>query len=154
MTRIPPLLLILSILPGAMLGQSPKSDSDEAIIRSLEQQVTAGVLQRDTMALRSVWSEHFMVNSPRNMVAPDRRTVFDLMNRGIIHYASFESTIQHLRVDDGIAIVMGRERVRPTGNAPLAGQTVLRRFTHVWRKQGDRWLVLARHAHIVGQASP
>jgi ketosteroid isomerase-like protein len=154
MTRTPALLLTLSILAATTLAQTRNSDSDEAVIRSLEKRVTAGVLQRDTMALRSVWSEHFMVNSPRNIVAPSRRTVFDLMNRGTIHYASFESTIEHLRVDGDFAIVMGRETVRPIGNAPVAGQTVQRRFTHFWRKQDGQWLMLARHAHIVGRAGP
>jgi ketosteroid isomerase-like protein len=144
----------LSILAGTTFAHSRNPDSDEAVIRSLEKRVTASVLRRDTAALRSVWSEHFMVNSPRNMVAPDRRTVFALMYQGIIHYASFESTIEHLRVDSDFAIVMGRETVRPTGKAPLAGQTVQRRFTHFWRKQGDQWLVLARHAHMVGRPEP
>jgi ketosteroid isomerase-like protein len=152
MTRTPTLLLTLSILASATLAQTRKSDPDEAVIRSLEKQVTASVLRRDTVALRSLWSEHFMVNSPRNMVAPDRKTVFDLMDRGIIHYAFFKSTIEHLRVEGGLAVVMGSETVRPAGNAPLAGQTVQRRFTHFWRKEGDRWLVLARHAHIVNRA--
>jgi ketosteroid isomerase-like protein len=154
MTRIPTLLLTLWMLAGTTLAQTRNPDSDEAVIRSLEKRVTAGVLRRDTVALRSLWSEHFMVNSPRGVVAPNRRTVFDLIHQGTISYASFESTIEHLRVDGDVAIVMGSETVRPTRNAPLAGQTVQRRFTHIWQKQGDQWLVLARHAHIVGRAGP
>ena len=154
MIPIPTLLLTLAMLAGTTLAQTRNAASDEAVIRSLEKRVTAGVLRRDTAALRSLWSEQFMVNSPRGVVAPNRRTVFDLMNQGTIHYASFESTIEHLRVDDGVAIVMGSEIVRPSGQAPLAGRTVQRRFTHIWRKQGDQWLVLARHAHILGRAEP
>jgi ketosteroid isomerase-like protein len=153
MTRNPAVLLMLLVLNNtAALAQS--SDSDEAVIRSLEKRVTAGVLRRDTVALRSLWSEHFMVNSPRGVVAPNRRTVFDLIHQGTISYASFESTIEHLRVDGDVAIVMGSETVRPTGKAPSAGQTVQRRFTHVWRKQGDQWQVLARHANRLGRAAP
>jgi ketosteroid isomerase-like protein len=148
------LLLLLSIFSGSSSSaQSGKPDSsDEALIRSLEKRVTAAVIQRDTAALRSLWSEHFMVNSPRNVVAPGRSVVFDLMARGIIHYASFESTIEHLRVDRGVAVVMGAETVRPIGKAPRAGQSVRRRFTHIWHKQGGQWLVVARHAHIADPA--
>jgi len=154
MSRPLTVLLLLSVLAGTALAQTSNSASNEAVIRSLEKRVTASVLRRDTAALRSLWSEQFMVNSPRNVVAPNRRTVFDLMNRGIIQYASFESTIEHLLVDGAAAVVMGRETVRPTGNAPRAGQTVQRRFTHFWRKQGEQWMVLARHAHIIHRAEP
>ena len=152
MPRTATVLLTMWVLAGITAALAQSTDSDEDVIRSLEKRATAAVLKRDTMALRSLWSEHFMVNAPRNVVAPNRKAVFDLLSQGVIHYASFESTIEHLRVDGDVAVVMGSETVRPTGKAPLAGQTVPRRFTHVWRKQGDQWLLLARHAHIIRRA--
>ncbi len=144
------LLVLLAFSGGATLAQGQGSASgDEAAIRSLEARGTSGVLNRDTLALMSVWSEHFMVNAPRNRVAPNRHAVFDLLQQGLIHYSSFEPTIERIRVDGDIAIVMGAETVRPIGKAPLAGQTVKRRFTHIWRKQAGSWRVIARHANVI-----
>jgi ketosteroid isomerase-like protein len=108
-----------------------------------------GVLNRDTLALMGVWSEHFIVNAPGNRVRPNRQVVFDLIRQGNIHYSAFEATIEHIRVDGDIAIVMGAETVRPTGRARLAGQTVNCRFTHVWRKGEAGWRLIARHANII-----
>lgn len=123
--------------------------ADEMTIRSLEEQVRVGVLNRDPQALQLVWSEHFMVNAPANRVSPNRGVVLDRMRQGLIHYSSYETRIEQLRIDGDIAIVMGAETVQPIGKAPLAGQTVQRRFTHVWKRQGGRWLLIARHANVV-----
>lgn len=144
------LLLVFLTFGGAKLAFAQGSVSDEeAAIRSLEERVRSDVLNRDTLALMSVWSEHFVVNAPANRVAPNRRAVFDLIRQGMIHYSSFEATIEHIRVDGDLAIVMGAETVRPIGKAPLAGQTVKRRFTHLWQKQGGSWRLIARHANII-----
>jgi ketosteroid isomerase-like protein len=145
------LLLVFMAFGGGMTlahGQGSVSD-EEAAIRSLEERGRSGVLNRDTLALMSVWSEHFAVNTPNNQVAPNRRAVFDRIRQGMIHYSSFEATIEHIRVDGDIAIVMGAETVRPTGRARLAGKTVNRRFTHVWRKGESGWRLIARHANII-----
>ena len=144
------LLLALALNGGAAHAQGPgPSSEEEASIRSLEEQGRLGVLKRDTTALMSVWSENFMVNAPANRVAANRGVVFNLIADGTIHYASFESTIEQIRVDRDIAIVMGAETVRPTGRAPRAGQTVKRRFTHVWQKAGGRWRLIARHSNVL-----
>ena len=144
------LLLTLAIGGGALPAQSSgPAGEDEATIRSLEEQGRLGVLKRDTLALKSVWSENFMVNAPANRIAPNRGVVFGLIASGMIHYASFESMIERVRVDRDIAIVMGAETVRPTGSAPLAGETVRRRFTHLWQKDEGRWRLIARHAHVI-----
>lgn len=82
-------------------------------------------------------------------MAPNRQVVFDLLRQGMIHYSSFEAAIEHIRVDGDITIVMGAETVRPIGKAPLAGQTVKRRFTHVWRKEAGSWRLIARHANVI-----
>lgn len=47
------------------------------------------------------------------------------------------------------AIVMGKETVKPDGNAPGAGQTSLRRYTNVWMRSNGKWQLIARHANIV-----
>jgi hypothetical protein len=44
---------------------------------------------------------------------------------------------------------MGAETVRPIGKAPLAGQTVKRRFTNIWSREGGTWRLIARHANVI-----
>lgn len=122
---------------------------DEKAIRALEDRVRLGVLNRDIEALEPLWDENFTVNAPNNRVAPNRGVVFDLIRQGLIHYTSYETTIEHVRIDDNLAIVMGAETVQPTGNAAMAGQTVQRRYTHIWREDDDRWLLVVRHANVI-----
>jgi ketosteroid isomerase-like protein len=71
------------------------------------------------------------------------------MRKGLIHYSSFERRIERLRIDGDIALVTGGETIQPIGDAPQAGQTVQRRFTHVWKKEAGAWRLVARHANII-----
>jgi ketosteroid isomerase-like protein len=121
----------------------------ETTIRSLEEQERLAVLNQDAQALQRLWSERFMVNSPINQIAPNRSVVLDLLRQGLIHYSAFERRIEQIRFDGDVAIVMGGETVRPIGNAPLAGQTVQRRFTHMWKHEQGAWRLIARHANNV-----
>lgn len=107
------------------------------------------MLKQDFAALERIWSEHFMVNAPMNQVAPNRAVVLDIFRQGLAHYASFDRRIERLRLAGDLAFVMGSETVQPIGSAPLAGQTVERRFTHVWQKDGGAWRLVARHANNV-----
>jgi ketosteroid isomerase-like protein len=73
----------------------------------------------------------------------------DWVHRGIINFSSFERTIEFIRVDGDLAILMGAETLRPIGDAPMAGQTVRRRFPNIWKKEGGTWRLFARHANVV-----
>lgn len=123
--------------------------ADEGAIRALEEAERLGVLNQDFAALEAIWSEHYMVNSPRNQIAPTRAVVLDVFRQGLAHYSSFERRIEQIRFDGDIAVVMGGETVQPIGNAPQAGQTVQRRFTHVWKHEDGRWRLIARHANNI-----
>jgi ketosteroid isomerase-like protein len=143
--------------PASAQAVSPRDEdalitdtlSGEAAIRALEAKMQAGVLHQDLRTLRQLWAEDFMVNAPRNVVVPTRSAVLDVFRKGIPDYSVFEPRIEEIRIRDGTAVVMGRETVKPVGDAPHAGKTVRRRYTHVWKREGDRWRLFARHAHIV-----
>ena len=62
---------------------------------------------------------------------------------GIINFSSFERTIKFMRITEDF------DTLKPIGNPPLAGQTVRRRFTHIWKKEGDAWRLWARHANVI-----
>lgn len=123
-------------------------NSEEDVIRQLEEQERQAVLGQDVAALERLWAEEFIVNNPQNQISPNREAVLALVKRGVIRYAAFERRIESIRFSADIAIVMGAETVEPVGDTPRAGGTVERRFTNIWRKQDATWYMIARHANV------
>jgi ketosteroid isomerase-like protein len=72
---------------------------------------------------------------------------------GIINFSSFERQIEFIRVDGDFATVMGLETVQPITDAPTAGlkagQSIQRRFTNIWKRDGDTWRLFIRHANVI-----
>ena len=136
-------------VPAPTRAGAAEMANDEAVIRSLEEQERSGVLRQDFATLERIWSAHFMVNGPMNVVAPNRAVVLDIFRQGLAHYSSFDRKIEQLRLDGELAFVMGSETVNPAETAPRARQTVERRFTHVWKKEGGAWRLVARHANNI-----
>ena len=64
-------------------------------------------------------------------------------------YEVFEREIEFLRIDGSLAVVMGKEKVVPAIGAPGAGETIHRRYTNIWRKEGNTWRLYIRHANII-----
>jgi ketosteroid isomerase-like protein len=120
------------------------SMSDEESVRSLDDQERFATLNRDLPALERLWSEQFTVNAPNNQVVVGRSAVLDTFVRaGIINFSSFERQIEFIRVDGDFAVIMGAETVQPKVDAPsaglVAGQTIQRRFTNIWKREADAW---------------
>lgn len=151
MNRILALALVLPLFGCVVTGAATRQSlpGEDAAIRALEERERLAVLSRDVDALQQVWAEEFTVNSPVNQISPNRAIAVDLMRRGLVHYSSFERDIEQLRIAGNVAIVMGGETVRPTGNAPMAGQTIRRRFTHIWEREAGTWRLIARHANNI-----
>ena len=144
------LLLLLSCVTTYAGAQAPGRDSAaEATVRALDDQERLAALNQDFAALERLWSEHFIVNAPSNQILPNRSAVLDWFRKGMTTRSSYERSIEQVRVDGDIAIVMGAETLKPIGNAPQAGQTVRRRFTNIWKKEGDTWRLWARHANVI-----
>lgn len=149
--RLSPMMLFILTagLACATTSGSAHSTNDETAIRALEEQERLAVLNQNFTALEGIWSERFMVNTPTNQVAPNRSVVLATFRQGLAAYSSFERNIERVLMDGDLAIVMGRETIKPMGNAPMARQTVPRRFTHIWKKEGGAWRLLARHANVI-----
>lgn len=143
---LPLVLFLLGCSVASATRQTPAADA-EAMIRHLDEEERVAVLQRDTMALHRLWSEHLMVNAPSNQVAANRSVVLGILRQGMINYSRFERRIERLLIEGDIAFVMGSETIQPAGGSPQAGQTVERRFTHVWRNEQGVWRLVARHAN-------
>ncbi|RYZ60792.1 MAG: nuclear transport factor 2 family protein [Chitinophagaceae bacterium] len=145
------LIAILFPVALAFTGNAQQQDSLEITIRQLEQQVVAGILAADTNLLKSLWAPEFIVNTPRNTIAPNREAVLEIQKAGLINYSLFERTIEAIQVLDNMAITMGSEVFVSRNDIPgaKAGQPVKRRFTNVWIKQNGRWVQRARHASVI-----
>jgi ketosteroid isomerase-like protein len=156
MRTITAVLLFLTWGTTHAPAQTPRRDSAaEAMIRALDNEERLAALNQDFPALERLWSEHFIVNAPSNRILPDRNAVLDWFRKGMTTRSSYERMIEEIRVDGDIAIVMGEEILTPTASAPHAGQTVHRRFTNIWKKEGEAWRLWARHANwIPAPAAP
>ena len=128
--------------------------SNDELVCSLDDQERAAALNRDVPALERLWSDEFVVNAPNNQVVVGRQQNLDTFVRGgIINFSSFERTIEFMRVDGDFGVIMGLESVVPRTDAPtvglVAGQVIRRRFTNIWKKEGDTWRLYWRHANVM-----
>jgi ketosteroid isomerase-like protein len=145
------LLLLVAFTSATARAQSV---SAEQAVRAQDDRERVAALNRDVSALEVLWSEQFTVNAPNNQVVVGRQENLDTFVRGgIINFSSFERAIEFVRVDGDFAVIMGLETVVPRTDAPsaglVAGQVIRRRFTNIWKKEGDTWRLYWRHANVI-----
>ena len=146
---------LFALIASAFLGcatnqRAPASaESIEREIRRLDSAEAAGLLHKDVGALQRIWAPDFTVNNPRNSITRGGDGVAALIRSGVIDYSTFRREIEAVLLHGTTAIVMGNETITPVGNAPFAGQTLRRRYTHIWMKRGDDWRLAARHANVI-----
>ncbi len=68
------------------------------------------------------------------------------IRRGRIGYSSVDRIIEKITITQNIAIVMGKEIVKPENATQNAGKTVTRRDTSIWVKTKGIWQLTARQA--------
>jgi ketosteroid isomerase-like protein len=146
------LALFPLILVGSLSAHPPKGTAElEQQIRKLDRAEAAAVLVTDVPAIEKFWSDDFTVNAPNNKILTGKRDAIKLVREGILDYSSFERDVEAVLVHGDTVIVMGLETVKAKGNAPLAGQTVRRRFTNIWMKREGQWQLTARQATIISR---
>ena len=144
------LFVIAALLAPSVLAESERSAAGaEEQIRSLENEERLAVLAGDIAVLERVWAETMIVNNPQNVISTDRNVVLGLVRKGLIQYSAFERTIEAIRFDGELAIVMGSETIVPAGNSPQAGRKLQRRFTNLWKKKDGTWRMIGRHANLI-----
>ena len=149
--------LAFLLLVGMQLGvvaMAKNRNADEEFVRALDEQERIATLNRDLPAMERLWSEELTVNAPNNRVVVGRTAVLDtFVHAGIINFSVFERRIEHIRADGRFVFIMGLETVKPLRDAPsaglVAGQTVERRFTNIWKNEDGTWRLFARHANVV-----
>ena len=131
-------------------GVSPGGQGDlEQQIREIDRAEAAAVLADDLPAIEKFWAEDLTVNAPNNQILKGTKDAIELVKNGILDYASFNRNVEAVLIHRDMAILMGQEMVKPQGKAPLAGQTVHRRFTNIWMKRNGQWQLTARQATII-----
>src|SRR5678809_151679 len=128
--------IVFGIATALVMGQSAKQKNDrEAEIRKIDLAEADAILRNDSAAAEAFYADDVVVNNPRYTVTNGKQALMALIKTGSIHYSSFVRDIETVTFQGETAIVMGKETVKPDGNAPGAGQTILRRFTNVWMKR-------------------
>ena len=117
----------------------------EPTIRMFEDQERVAVFHEDVAALERIWSPQLIVNNPQNSISADRSVVIDLVRQGRIRYSRFDRRVEAIRFNDDIAIVMGSETVVRKLENGDNGPPVERRYSHVWKRTGSGWRLIARH---------
>jgi hypothetical protein len=123
------------------------SVSPEARIRELEQQQARVAIARDRAAAEKLFAPEFRIINPAGAVAT-REELFKLLLDGQSPYRSAVYETQSIQVYRDSVVTTGLETVVPN-QGPQAGQTVRRRTTQVWRREGHDWRLALRQATIV-----
>lgn len=113
-------------------------------INSIEQKSRQAIVEKDTATLHKLWSPAFMVNAPTNRVIIGGQV--EIVTGGMVSYTSYKGELEELMVNGDFVITMGHESVVPAIGNPNGGQTIQRRYTHVWKKQDKGWQLIARHS--------
>lgn len=118
-------------------------------IRKLEDLERQAVLRADSNALfNRYWSPEMVVNTPANRAGTVEGTKAAL-RAGKLDYASFERTIELVKLNGNVAMAMGKEVLVPRGLSDNAGKSITRRYMNVWMLNGGNWQMIARQATII-----
>jgi Domain of unknown function (DUF4440) len=145
-----PTLLLTVTMICTLTSVRAQNNRVENEIRNLDKQEAEAVLKHDTTTLEQLWADDFTVNTPYNVVGTRKRG--DRIN---LFYSKFDRNIEKVLVfNDSLVATMGNEVVIRKAPMTLAGQTLTRRFTHMWIKRTGKWQLAIRHANFICSEMP
>ena len=145
-----PWILAIFMLAVPVMAQSNTDVRKlEREVRLLDQAAAKAILERDEAAIDIYFAPNAVTNNPRSGLTYGNEGVKTLMRSGVINYASFERTIEHVELHGNTAVVMGNENFQMAAKDGKPGQIIKRRYTNIWMKSGSKWKIIARHANIV-----
>jgi ketosteroid isomerase-like protein len=130
-------------------AMSSHAGEETAEVVALDREASRAFVDRDLARLDALFSDSLLVNSPILRVN-DKRTVLELLGRGVISHHSVEVEVEAVRSHGDTVVVMGAETVRDTPDSAV----LRRRYTNVWRREGNTWRLFIRHANIVVGQGP
>jgi ketosteroid isomerase-like protein len=142
----------VALLSVLALGAAPRPEPPEVLVPGLDAELAQAVLRGDIAALERLFGDDFLVTHPMGGIN-ERAAVLDLVRKGQIRYTSYEQKVESIRVWSDVAVTVGSETVVPdVVGRPDRGQTVPRRYTHIWRRGPGGWRLKVRHASLVPPA--
>lgn len=141
------IIVCLSFCNFYLLAQDAATISQ---IRELEQKEVKAILNKDTSTLRALWDQHYVVHNPEGKIVLATPNPFD---RPVLQSqrTSFTREVEQVVLQTDIAISMGRELVITTDEVTKTEKKIERRYTNIWKKKGDSWQLIARHANKICQ---
>jgi ketosteroid isomerase-like protein len=129
--------------------QEAARDPRIAAVLAVSDATCAAIVERDAETFAAGHTPDFVVNSPANRVLTGSQPQQGFA-AGFIDYHSLDREIDYAAVlPEGLVVIMGEETAKPRGAAHMAGKTVRRRFTDLWRNVDGHWQVAVRQATVI-----
>jgi len=136
------LLLIASAFAPACLGQAAR-EADVRELRHLETVWNEAHERGDSGALEALWADDLEIAVPKMSVLT-RSDAVAFARSGRMKFVHYQTSDLRIRVYGDAAVVTGRlQRTRVLNGQEVSDDW---RFTKVYVRQAQRWLVVAFHA--------
>jgi uncharacterized protein (TIGR02246 family) len=133
-------------LVGEALDAAIAAHPALAAVLAASDAVDRAIVTGDKATFLATLADDCVVNTPGNRVA-GKAQIAEFFELGQIDYESYHKLIEHLELYGAHVLAMGQETYVPRNGTP-SPPTVSRRFTDLWRKDGDRWVIAIRQATI------
>lgn len=143
-------LIITSFSIFIFLCSYSQDEKIEKEIRQMEEKRVSALLTKDTAALLKIYAPNYYVNRPIGILSTRDKSIERIVADSL-SFISYKFEMEKIILKNGLAITMGNETVQPTGKNRDAGKTLIRRYTHIWSKENDNWVLIVRHANILCQ---
>lgn len=128
----------LASATSPVAGQDAPASVREVL--ELNSRLEAAIARGDAAAIAPFFAEEFRLqNSANRILTADQ--VLAQFRTGVTRFSDYRRTIEAAYASGDTVVLMGAERVTPTGAAP-----VTRRFTSIWRRTAGGWRQIARQS--------
>ena len=135
-------LLIASALAPACLGQAA-GDADVCELRHFETVWNEAHERGDAAALEALWADDLEIAVPKMKILT-RSDAVAFARSGRLKFVHYQTSDLHIRVYGDAAVVTGRlQRTYLRNGQEISDDW---RFTKMYVRQAQRWLVVAFHA--------
>lgn len=110
----------------------PEPSPVQADIWQLEAKECAAMLKWDTTTLQQLWSRDFTADFPL-------KEVITIAGKRFPNYSYISRTNQTLRQIDDTVYLSGEESIMLISDESNPRRTMVRHYTHLWRKENGSW---------------
>ena len=152
------MIALLLAMSSQGLPESDRETDDAAVKAALDSQdrMLEHILNGDAEAFGELISEEFVASDPSNTIR-HRDDLIALVASGRLKYESIDTSIDYAdQLGDDLVVVMGTESTSQSA-VPVDGElrntalsnTLIRRFTNVYRKEQGVWRLLIKQSTII-----